>query len=325
MIRVRPYRCASCDYRFYGWRRQGSVPQELRQDRVTQASTFLLVVLLSISFAWSFQVRAERRVTPPPAPRGTPAEMQATARVPQFQSAGGAASFPRTSSAILHPAPASPFVAQAQRAALGALQVTGEVYVNNAPVEREGTVFAGDTVRTGATGAASITLAGRGRLILAASTEVVLAGASRYLASLEAGTVGLNALADAQSFQLRVGNFLVVPSPEAAATAEIERAADGSARITCMSGSVGVIALEGEEVVFLRAGQTGRISADGRFSLSTPAAPAQPTGQPRPPEEKKGRRTGLIVLLVGAGGAAGAAAALAGKKDGSPTLSPSVP
>jgi ferric-dicitrate binding protein FerR (iron transport regulator) len=218
----------------------------------------------------------------------------------------------------------APSAASAQRTPLGALQAIGEVLVNNAPVEGDSTVFIGDTVRTGPTGAASITMAGRGRLILAARTEIVLSGAPRYLVSLEVGTLGLNAQAEAQNFQIRVGNFLVVPSPEAAATAEIERAADGSARITCMAGSIGVIALEGEEVVFLRAGQSARISATGVFSISTPSTPAPPPEQPQP-QAKRRVSAGVIVLIVGAGGAAGAAAALAGKKDKAQPLSPSQP
>jgi ferric-dicitrate binding protein FerR (iron transport regulator) len=219
---------------------------------------------------------------------------------------------------------AAPYAASAQRAPLGALQATGGVLVNNAPFEGESTVFIGDTLETGANGAASITIAGRGRLILAARTQVILTGAPRYLVSLEVGTLGLNAQADAQSFQVRVGKFLVVPSPGVAATAEIERAADGSARISCMGGSVGVIEMEGADVVFLRAGQSARISADGVFSVSTPSTPAPAAEKPPPTIQKGGRRTGLIVLLVAGGGAAGAAAALAGKKDKSP-LSPSVP
>jgi hypothetical protein len=210
----------------------------------------------------------------------------------------------------------------AQRTMVGSLQVTGQVMISGTPVTAETTVFVGDVLRTGADGAARVTVAGNGTLILAAQTELALSGAPRYLATLRGGVLGIQSLEGARNFQVRVGNFLVVPAPDAPATAEVRLAADGSAQIACQSGSVGVIALEGEEVLFLRAGQTARITSTG--TLTPPEAPA-PTQPPPAPRAKRGKGRGVIIAVLVGGGAAGAALALAGGNKEAAPVSPFVP
>lgn len=216
-----------------------------------------------------------------------------------------------------------------EQQALGALRAAGEVYVNGSPVTGELTLFTGDTVRTGADGVAGLTVPGRGTLIISRQTEISFVANPRYFASLRQGTIGLRSLVDARNFQIQIGGFVVAPVAEAEAAAEIERAADGSAGVSCNVGSVGVIALEGPESIFVRAGQAVNISPEGKFiplapRPPTPPAPAPPTKPtPAPPVVKK-RKTGYIVLGVVGGAAAGAAAALAGRGGPKP-VSPSVP
>jgi len=127
-----------------------------------------------------------------------------------------------------------------------------------------------------------------------------------------------------------VGSFAVVPDPAAEAAAEVELAADGSARINCTEGSVGVIGLEGPQLTFLHPGEVITISPDGALQTGAPPArtpaPAAPAPTaPTPEAGKKKSRAGVYVLLGLAGaGAAGAAAGLAGH-GGTPSVSPSTP
>ncbi len=216
------------------------------------------------------------------------------------------------------------------RQPLGSLSATGEVYVNEARVSGEVTLFAGDSLRTGADGAASVTFSGRGMLIVTNQTEVSFAPSPRYLAELRHGVAEFRTLAGAANFELRTGNFIVVPASEAEAAADIERAPDGTTKITCTKGSMGVISLEGPESIFLHPGEVGTISPEGKMSTATAgpqpgAAPpgAAPPAPPSPPPHKGGH-TGLIILGLVGGGVAGAAAALAGR-GGKPAVSSSTP
>ncbi len=208
---------------------------------------------------------------------------------------------------------------------LGVLRAQGEVYVNGAPLTGESTVFAGDTLRTGPLGSAGLTLTARGALVLAANTEISLASAPRYFASLRQGTITFRTLAGARNAQVEVSQFIVVPATEAEVSAEMFRAADGSARITGMAGSVGVLALEGEASVFLRPGQTAQISAQGKLVAGAAPPVSQPPGPAPAPPAAGGSRTALILVAVAGGGAAAALVALAGKKKDSQAVSPSAP
>jgi hypothetical protein len=237
---------------------------------------------------------------------------------------------------------------QGQAAPVGALRATGDVTVNGAAVTGMASVFAGDTVRTGRGGAAGITVAGRGTLVLGEWSEVSLPATTRFFAALKQGTVGLRALEGARNFQLQAGNFVVVPGAEAESAAEVFRAADGATQVTCTAGTMGVIALEGEQSLFLHPGQTASISAQGSLWRGTGLPTAPGPGQPPPPQTPPGtpttqpptapptappsappvakKKNGAVIgVLIGAG-AAGAVLALAGKKkDSSTPVSPSVP
>ena len=221
--------------------------------------------------------------------------------------------------------------AQTNSQVVGALRATGDVRMNGNPISGDATIFAGDTLRTGPNGAAGVSVAGRGTLTLAAESEMAFPASPRFLASLRSGSAGLRALAGAFNFQLQVGGFSLVPSPQVESAAEIVRRADGSAQISCISGSFGVIELEGNQTLFLNAGETAVISADGSLRRGGAPASTEPAA-PRPPDPKsppaptaaKSRR-GLAILIVAAGGAAGAALALGGKGASSTPATPVSP
>src|SRR5262249_10263068 len=132
----------------------------------------------------------------------------------------------------------------------------------------QATVFYGDTVRTGAGSNASISVPGKGMLVLLPETEVEL-GKSRYaqyFAILKQGAVSVHSLAGSQRFDIEVGSFLVTPGQTTEGGEDIERAADGSARVKATLGAVGVISLNGPDAVFIQSGQMVTISANGQLS-----------------------------------------------------------
>ena len=133
----------------------------------------------------------------------------------------------------------------------------------------------------------------------------------------------MSVFGEAAKFETRTGEFVVIPGPEAPeAISQIERSADGSSRVLCKTGAIGVVALETAEGVFLRPDQSVAISAEGRLQAvnTPPTTPGAPTTASR---TGKKSYTGWIVLGVAAGGGGVAAAVLASR--GKSTVSPSVP
>lgn len=328
LVSVRPYRCLDCNRRFYDRVQPGLAARSDYSPEVsTHWGTVTLAVLLAVPLAVG--ARFVRDAAPPVGSSGNaPAAAPVLPATGGFVAAGELTGKPMLRLAITEarePGAEAFFPSQgaAQRTAVGSLQVTGQVMVSGTPVTAETTVFVGDVIRTGADGAARLSVAGHGTLILAAQTELALSGAPRYLATLRGGVLGIQSLAGARNFQVRVGNFLVVPAPDAPATAEVRLAPDGSAQIACQNGSVGVLALEGEEVLFLRAGQTGRITSAGTLAPSEAPAPTRPA--PPAPRAGGGKGRAVIIAVLVGGGVAGAALALAGKEKEPSPVSPSVP
>jgi hypothetical protein len=154
-----------------------------------------------------------------------------------------------------------------------------------------------------------VTLSGQGSLGILSRTEVSFVDQPQYIADLHYGTVTIHFLAEGKNLALKVSDFAVLAEPSIESNAEIDRTADGSARISCQSGSVGIVALKvtGPEALFLKPGQSATISPAGelRAAPSGPAAPSPST------TAKKSKAIWIGLGLAAAGGAAGAAAALA--------------
>lgn len=329
IISARPYRCLSCNRRFYGGSRLHSAEQtELSLEVSARWGAVALAVFFAVPVVLGARLLRDT-VSPGNSARTASVVAEPSPLPVRLTPAIPAASKPALRLALgeLREMAGEPLLlvqGAAQRTPVGALQVTGSVSVGGTPTTAETTVFVGDVIRTGADGAARITVAGSGTLILSAQTELALSGAPRYLATLRGGVLGIYSLTGARNFQVRVGNYLVVPAPDAPATAEVRLAADGSAEVACQSGSVGVIALEGEDVLFLRPGQTARITAAGTLAQPQAPAPTQPP-PPGPTGGGGGKGKGVIIAVLVGGGAAGAALALGRGKKQAPSMSPSVP
>lgn len=216
---------------------------------------------------------------------------------------------------------------------LGSLSTVGEVYVNDMLAPAESTIFVGDKLRTGENGVASFTASGKGTIKIAPRSEVVFAGAEKYVAELKLGTLVMSSFSGPSGFTLRLADFLLVPAVEQQqTTAKVEKSPDGSFLLSCLEGSVSVISLQGASGLFLQAGQSATISPTGQLisnpttsgPTSTPSAPTQP--QPgTPPVAQRKSRKGWIILGLSGGAAAGIAAAAAAGGGGHQPVSPSSP
>lgn len=214
-----------------------------------------------------------------------------------------------------------PDTQETRRRPLGVFKVKGEVYVNNSPAPSESTIFAGDTVRTGENGFATFASSGEGSLVINSNTEISFPDDARYIAELHQGTVVLHILAGSTRFQLRVLSVTVNAPVRTEATAEVHRAAQGFARVTCKVASVVVYGLEDQSLFGLKPKESVTISLSGQVEF----APSAPIAPPAASAKAGGdHRTAWIVLGVAGAGGAGIAAAVAGR-GGHRTVSPSSP
>ena len=206
---------------------------------------------------------------------------------------------------------------------IGALRVTGEVYVNDSPVTGQVTLFASDAVRTGAKGAAGLTIPGRGMLTIGAQTRISF-GVGSYFAKLEAGNVGIRTLAGAKTIDIQFGQFVVIQETEVEAAAEVTLASDGSAQVQCTEGTVGIINLSGPQSPFIHPGDSVSISSSGEMQVNqVPLAPANTSNLPQVSNTGSHKTAWILLGVAGAGGAAAAVAlASSGHKA---AVSPSAP
>ena len=208
---------------------------------------------------------------------------------------------------------------------LGSLSSVGQVYVSNAVVPAESTIFTGDALRTDDMATATFTLSGKGSYEIASRSQLVFTGSQQYVAELKSGIVVMSSMSGPSGINLRVGNFLVVAVTQGEqSTSKIDSAADGSFVVSCSEGSVGIVPTEGPpNGIFLQTGQSVTISPQGELSAPTATVASTGTAPASQPQTVKNSHTGWIILGVAAGGGAAAAAALAGHKSSS--VSPSTP
>ena len=214
--------------------------------------------------------------------------------------------------------------APADQEALGSVSSTGEVVLNGARVPQLTTIYADDTIGTGADGNAVVKLQGKGEMQVYPETLIKCPNSPRYFAQLEQGQISFRPLGQAKGFQVRVGNFVIIPDPQSSeTTANVERDAGGLTRVKAIQGSVGIIELEGSRATFVRSGQEVTISPDGSI---VGAAPPQPSPATLRSAKTGGGHGTMILVGVGAAGGVGAAVALSSSGGTpSPSVSPFTP
>jgi hypothetical protein len=208
---------------------------------------------------------------------------------------------------------------------LGSLRATREVYLNGSPATGEQTVYPGDTVRTGADGAAALTSPEFGLLIIPAQTEITFRPAP-YLATLKQGSVEVRSFQSGKDLAIQFGNtVLYLPSPGTESSGVITLRPDGSAQVSCIVGSIGLKSVDGVGLVVLHPLQSVGVGPDGKLQR-VESVPLVPTAQSAPGPVMTGHvPPGRYVgLAVAAGGTAAAIYLLTRNLDHQP-VSPSRP
>ena len=345
---VRPYRCWCCLRRHYGLvlpvPRPARLPLSLVPRNALSQCAFFIASLLGVPLLVAYPESLIQMIDMLDISSTRPAELQEQSalglpRLRTHSEGPGPQAAPLVLQAVSEnqasealeqnpPAPGSPGLS---RQPAGELRTSGEVSVNGMKAPVQSTVFYGDTIRTEAGANAVITVPMKGTLVVLPQTEISLGKAryGQYFAVLKHGGVSVHSLAGAQRFDVEIGGFLVTPGQTSEGGEEIERAADGSARVRATLGAVGVISLSGPEAVFIQSGQVATISADGRLSAPAPLQQAASGSQPQETESTTGgggvggRGTPWILLGAAGGGAAIVAAVAAGGGGGGSVSNPS--
>jgi hypothetical protein len=215
---------------------------------------------------------------------------------------------------------------------IGSIQLQGAVTLNGVSAASGATVFAGDLVRTGPDGSALVSLPGRGSIVVAADSELIFPSVSigSHFVVLHRGKVAFRLLPEASETTAEIGGLVLRPVIGQGVEFEVVIAGDGSAVVQCLSGSVGIIQIQGANSTFLNAGQSAKISVNGSVELiQAPGAP--PAGTPAPnttqssvPPPSGKSHTAVILLVVGIAGVGAAVAVIVAEHKSAP-VSPSGP
>src|SRR5258705_12665929 len=128
---------------------------------------------------------------------------------------------------------------------LGSMRARREFSINGSPATGEQTVYPGDTVRTGADGAAALTSPGFGVLVIPAQTEITFRPPP-YVATLKQGSVEVRSFSGGRDLGIQFGNtVLYLPSPEVESSGIVTLRGDGSAQVSCIFGSLGLKSVDG--------------------------------------------------------------------------------
>jgi len=203
------------------------------------------------------------------------------------------------------------------------MQATREVYLNGTPATGEQTVYPGDTVRTGADGAAALTSPGFGLLIIPAQTEIAFRSAP-FLATLKQGSVEVRSIQSGKNLEIQFGNTVMyLPTPETESSGVVTLRADGSAQVSCVFGSLGLNTIDGVGLGILHPLQAVGVTADGKLQ-KVEAVPLVPTAQSAPVPVMTGRAapTLAIGLAIAAAGTAAAVLLLTRNSNHPPVSSP---
>jgi len=218
------------------------------------------------------------------------------------------------------------WAAQAPAAqALGSMRATREVYLNGSPATGEQTVYPGDTVRTGADGAAALTAAGYGLLIVPAQAEITFRPAP-FLATLKQGSVEVRSFQGANDLGIQFGNTVMyLASPGVESSGVITLRPDGSAQVSCIFGAIGLRSVDGAGLVVLRPLQSIGVSSDGKLQ-KVELVPIVPTSQPAPVPVMTAHASRSLYIGLGlVGGGAAAAIVLLTRNSNHPPVSASSP
>ncbi len=215
---------------------------------------------------------------------------------------------------------------------IGVLQVQGSVSLGGTSAATGATIYAGDSIRTGLNGTALVNLTGRGSIVMAPNSDLTFPPVSlgSHSVALHHGKFALHILPEGSGTTAELGKLVLRPLIGQGVDYEVEIEADGSAVVHCISGTVGIIEVEGANSTFLNSGDSAEISASGvteripasATPLPNSSAPNTPQSTPRSPSGKS--NAGWIILAASGGGIAALVAVIAIEHKTTP-VSPSAP
>jgi hypothetical protein len=205
---------------------------------------------------------------------------------------------------------------------LGVIQAQGAVTLNGTLAATGATIYPGDSIRTGADGYALVNLPYRGSVVIAANSDLTFLPVSlgSHFMALHRGKFALRFRPEGSGTATEFGKFVFIPLIGQGVEFDVEIAADGSAKIRCLNGSVGIMESQGANSgLFLKSGEAAEIAANGVVEFITP-----PVTPPSSAPSAAKSHTGWIILGTGVAGVAALVAVLVSKHKTSP-VSPSIP
>jgi len=213
-----------------------------------------------------------------------------------------------TTTFITMPVSAADF--SSTRSVLGSVSAVGPVELRGLSISTEGTLFAGDSIRSGSKGYAKVLLGSGSKIELSEKTEVnVSSDVQGVKIAMNTGTMGFTSLGSPVRVTLQP--FDIVTSSDAAGSVAV---GNNSASVRALKGTVTVRNRKTAESFVLIKGQDRLLGMDGsnKGSLGEIASNVPGPLPTLPPQTPAGRTTGGWAMDAGAWAAVIAGAAVAG-------------
>jgi len=213
-----------------------------------------------------------------------------------------------TTTFITMPVSAADF--SSTRSVLGSVSAVGPVELRGLSISTEGTLFAGDSIRSGNKGYAKVLLGSGSKIELAEKTEVnVSSDVQGVKIAMNTGTMGFTSLGSPVRVTLQP--FDIVTSSDAAGSVAV---GNNSASVRALKGTVTVRNRKTAESFVLIKGQDRLFGMDGsnKGSLGEIASNVPGPLPTLPPQTPAGQTTGGLAMDAGAWAAVIAGAAVAG-------------
>jgi hypothetical protein len=196
------------------------------------------------------------------------------------------------------------------RSVLGSVSVVGPVDLRGVSISTEGTLFAGDSIRSRDKGYAKVLLGSGSKIELSEKTDVnVNSDAQGVKIAMNGGTMGFTSLGS--PVRVSVQPFDIVTSSDGAGSVAV---GNNSASVRALKGSVTVRNRKTAESFVLLKGQDRLFGLDGtnKGSLGEIASTVPGPLPTVPPQVPAGRTSGGLAMDAGAWAAVIAGAAIAG-------------
>jgi hypothetical protein len=195
------------------------------------------------------------------------------------------------------------------KSVIGSVSAVGPVELRGIAISQEGTLFPGDSIRSGQKGYAKVQLGAGGKIELGEKTDVKVGrDAQGIMIAMNSGTLGFTARTpiriDVMPFEITAsddaaGNIAIIGS-----TAAGVRTINGKVTVRNKKTSESFVLMKGQEMLIslkegVRAASLAEVASNAPTPLPTPAPAPAPRPAPQAPAPA-GRSTGGLDLDTGA-------------------------